>query len=85
MPLNTKQQAIEAYLIEQLETSGPYFKSKSIGADIGLSSREVGTNIEKLQQKTEKLNITNWSRGSRSVTWHVELTTDVEPDALPAE
>jgi hypothetical protein len=85
MQLNTKQQAIEAYLIEQLETGGPYFKSKSIGEDIGLSSREVGTNIEKLQQKTEKLNITNWSRGSRSVTWHVELATNGDAEALTAD
>lgn len=85
MSLNSKQQAIESYLIETLETGGPYFKSRNIGEEIGLSAREVGTNMEKLQQKTEKLNITNWSRGSRSTTWHVAVASDVESSPLTAE
>jgi len=48
-----------------------YFKSKFIADDVGLSSKEIGALIVKLQDTVEDLSIERWSY-TGATTWRVE-------------
>ena len=49
-----------------------YFKSKFIADEVGLSAKEIGALIVKLQGSIEGLSIERWSTGA--TTWRIEQT-----------
>jgi hypothetical protein len=68
------QKEIIKYLKGQIAGGNRYFKSKYIGADLGMSARSIGTNLYNLSQKCTTLAIIQWSK-SDSKTWLVEPRT----------
>ncbi|EJG07520.1 MULTISPECIES: DUF7123 family protein [Methanofollis] len=67
---NDTQSRIVYYLKNGIQRGKHYFKSKYIANDLGLSSKEVGTNLAILAEICEELEITRWSY-SNSTTWLV--------------
>ena len=67
---NETQQKILYYLYGNLSRGQHYFKSKYIAKDLGLSPKEVGTNMGILAEICEELSIIRWSY-SNSTTWLV--------------
>jgi hypothetical protein len=67
---NETQQSILHYLNIGVQTGKHYFKSKYIAKDLGLSPKEVGTNMAILADICKELNIIRWSY-SNSTTWMV--------------
>lgn len=67
---NESQAQIVQYLRFGLSKGKHYFKSKYIAMDLGLSSKEVGTNMAILADICDDLTITRWSY-SNSTTWMV--------------
>lgn len=67
---NGSQERIVLYLRTALRKGKYYFKSKYIARDLGLSSKEVGTNMAILAEICEDLEIIRWSY-SNSTTWMV--------------
>ncbi|MDD1672221.1 MAG: hypothetical protein LUO82_04405 [Methanomicrobiales archaeon] len=64
------QRKILFYLISGLDRGKHYFKAKYIAKDLGLSSKEVGTNLRILVDICDELKIVPWSY-SNSTTWMV--------------
>lgn len=69
---NIIRERILAYLHEGLKKGNHYFKSKYIAKDLGLSSKEVGTNLGILSGECKNLKIEKWGY-SKSTTWKIEL------------
>ncbi len=67
---NDTQKRIVNYLRKGLDSGSIYFKSKYIAKDLGLSSKEVGTNMAILAEICQELSIVKWSY-SNSTTWMV--------------
>jgi hypothetical protein len=67
---NETQRKILYYLTLGLKRGNHYFKSKYIARDLGLSPKEVGTNLGILAEICEEMRITKWSY-SNSTTWLV--------------
>lgn len=67
--LNEKQRQIISYLLDYVDDR-EYIRSKNIAQEVGLSSREVGTNIDIAREKVDCLSIEKWGR-SKSTTWEV--------------
>lgn len=67
---NETQDRILKYLRGGLQKGRHFFKSKYIAHDLGLSSKEVGTNLAILSEICEDLEIKRWSY-SNSTTWMV--------------
>ncbi len=70
----SKEERLAAYLRERAEQGDMYFKSKFIADDVGLSSKEIGALIVKLQESLDDLSIERWSY-TGATTWRVERTT----------
>lgn len=70
--LSDTQSRILQYLRLGLNKGKYYFKSKYIASDLGLSPKEVGTNLAILSEICEDLIITRWSY-SNSTTWRVSF------------
>jgi hypothetical protein len=64
------QRRILLYLVGHLDRGSHYFKAKYIAKDLGLSSKEVGTNLRILVDICDELKIVPWSY-SNSTTWMV--------------
>lgn len=64
------QGRIISYLVQGLTAGKHYFKSKYIAKDLGLSPKEVGTNLAILSDICDELDISRWSY-SNSTTWRV--------------
>jgi hypothetical protein len=61
------------YLKEQTkERRLRYFKAKWIGAELGLSAKQVGSNLVILKDETTELRIVQYSCGVGCTTWRVE-------------
>jgi hypothetical protein len=71
---NPTQQSIISYLNSGVQAGKHYFKSKYIARDLGLSSKEVGTNLGILSEVCDDLRIVRWSYSS-STTWLVTPST----------
>ena len=69
--LTTKQRQILEYLRENAATK-TYFKSRLIGEELGMTAKEVGSNITALQQGNVDVDIEKWGYSS-STTWKVNL------------
>ncbi len=67
---NETQVKIVQYLKTGITKGRHYFKSKYIAHDLGLSSKEVGTNMAILADVCRDLKIIRWSY-SNSTTWMV--------------
>jgi hypothetical protein len=67
---NETQHKIVSYLYSGITKGKHYFKSKYIAKDLGLSPKEVGTNMAILADICKELNIIRWSY-SNSTTWMV--------------
>ncbi len=67
---NETQTRIVQYLKGGLEKGKHYFKSKYIAKELGLSPKEVGTNMAILSEICHDLAIIKWSY-SNSTTWMV--------------
>ncbi len=67
--LNPKQERILAYLREEADTK-TYFKSRLIGDELGLSAKEVGTNMPAVVEAATGLDIEKWGYSS-ATTWKV--------------
>lgn len=67
---NETQDLILRYLRGGIQKGRHYFKSKYIARDLGLSSKEVGTNLAILSEICDDLEIKRWSY-SNSTTWMV--------------
>lgn len=62
------------YLKEQMKFGSPrYFKAKWIGEELGLSAKQVGTNLAMLAKETKELVITAHSNCVGCTTWKVEI------------
>lgn len=67
--LNETQQRILQYLREHVDTQ-TYFKSRLIAEDLGLTAKEVGTNMSTLCSGEFGLSVEKWGYSS-STTWMV--------------
>lgn len=67
---NDTQLKILGYLKAGIAKGGRFFKAKYIAEDLGLTSKEVGTNLAILSEICEELEISRWSY-SNSTTWRV--------------
>jgi hypothetical protein len=67
---NETQHKIVQYLTSGITRGKHYFKSKYIARDLGLSPKEVGTNMAILADTCGELDIVRWSY-SNSTTWMV--------------
>ena len=67
--LTPKQRRILEYL-RQHAGERTYFKSRLIGDDLGLSAKEVGTNMPKVAEATAELEVQKWGYSS-ATTWRV--------------
>ena len=67
--LSEKQRRIFEYLREHVGTR-TYFKSRLIGEAVGLSAKEVGTNMTAIQNSDGPLSVEKWGYSS-STTWKV--------------
>lgn len=67
--LNETQQRILQYLREHAGTR-TYFKSRLIAEDLGLTAKEVGTNMSALQSGEFDLSVEKWGYSS-STTWMI--------------
>jgi len=68
-----KDERLADYLRGRVEDGEMYFKSKFIADDVGLSSKEIGALIVKLQDSVDDLSIERWSY-TGATTWRVEQT-----------
>jgi len=68
-----KDERLADYLRDRVQDGEMYFKSKFIAEDVGLSSKEIGALIVKLQDSVDDLSIERWSY-TGATTWRVEQT-----------
>ncbi|WP_230198544.1 DUF7123 family protein [Halopiger goleimassiliensis] len=69
--LTSKQREILQYLRENADTK-TYFKSRLIGQELGMTAKEVGSNITALQEGEYDVDIEKWGYSS-STTWKVDV------------
>lgn len=69
--LTSKQRQILQYLRDNAATK-TYFKSRLIGNELGMTAKEVGSNITALQQSEYDVDIEKWGYSS-STTWKVSV------------
>ncbi|MDF9745691.1 DUF7123 family protein [Natrinema salsiterrestre] len=69
--LTSKQQRILEYLRNNAATK-TYFKSRLIGKELGMTAKEVGSNITALQEGDYDVEIEKWGYSS-STTWKVDM------------
>lgn len=67
--LSEKQQRILGYL-EQHADQQTYFKSRLIADELGLSAKEVGTNMTAIEEGEFDISVEKWGYSS-STTWMV--------------
>ncbi|GAB3675853.1 DUF7123 family protein [Halopiger thermotolerans] len=69
--LTSKQRRILQYLRENAATK-TYFKSRIIGKELGMTAKEVGSNITAIQEGDYDVEIEKWGYSS-STTWKVSV------------
>jgi len=69
-PLSEKQRRILEYLQSNADDQ-TYFKSRLIGEELGLSAKEVGTNMTAIADGEFGIEVEKWGYSS-STTWMVE-------------
>lgn len=71
--LSEEDREILEYLRERGARGKEYFRSKNIANQLGLSSKQVGARLPKLDEETDEVDIEKWGR-HRSTTWRVSLS-----------
>lgn len=66
----SKEERLKRYLLDRAEEGEMYFKGKFIADDVGLSPKEIGTLIVRLQDSMQDLEIEKWSY-TGATTWRV--------------
>lgn len=61
---------ILAYLHDSVARGERYFRSKNIADQLGLSAKQVGVRLPRLDEESEDIDIEKWSR-AKSTTWRV--------------
>jgi hypothetical protein len=61
---------ILAYLHDSVSRGERYFRSKNIADQLGLTAKQVGVRLPRLDEQTEDIEIEKWSR-AKSTTWRV--------------
>ncbi|WP_435344991.1 DUF7123 family protein [Haloarchaeobius sp. HRN-SO-5] len=69
--LSDKQYRILEYLREKAQTK-TYFKSRLIGDELGMTAKEVGTNMTAIQRGEFDVDVEKWGYSS-STTWKVSV------------
>ncbi|WP_254273653.1 DUF7123 family protein [Haloarcula marina] len=69
-PLSEKQRRILEYLQTNADDQ-TYFKSRLIGDELGLSAKEVGTNMSAIADGDHGIHVEKWGYSS-STTWMVD-------------
>jgi len=69
--LTDKQRRILRYLREEGDTQ-TYFKSRLIGDDLGMTAKEVGTNMTAIAEGEFDVDVEKWGYSS-STTWQVTV------------
>lgn len=64
------QSKILLYLKAYIAKGGRFVKAKYVAKDLGLTSKEVGTNLSILSEINDELDIAKWSY-SNSTTWSI--------------
>jgi DNA-binding Lrp family transcriptional regulator len=67
-----EERRILAYLRESVSKGEQYFRSKNIAEQLGLSSKQVGARLPKLDEAADEVEIEKWGR-AKSTTWKVTL------------
>ena len=68
--LSEEDERILSYLRDRASGGKRYFRSKGIGEAIGLTAKQVGSRLPRLDEASEDVDIEKWSR-ARSTTWRV--------------
>jgi len=71
--LGDEDREILDYLRDSVSRGQSYFRAKNIAEQIGLSSKQVGARLPKLDEESEDVDIEKWGR-ARSTTWRVTLS-----------
>ncbi|MFT4946791.1 MAG: DNA-binding Lrp family transcriptional regulator [Natronomonas sp.] len=58
------------YLRESVSRGEQYIRSKTIAKQLGLSSKQVGARLPKLDEQSDDVEIEKWGR-ARSTTWRI--------------
>lgn len=67
----TEEEArIVAYLRDSVSSGERYFRAKNIAEAIGLTTKQVGSRLPTLAEKSDDVDIEKWGR-SKSTTWRV--------------
>ena len=68
--LSEEDERILSYLRDRAAGGKRYFRSKGIAEAIGLTAKQVGSRLPRLDEHSEDVDIEKWSR-ARSTTWRV--------------
>lgn len=68
--LGQEDRRILDFLREHVASGESYLRSKTIAKHLGLSSKQVGARLPRIDEETEDIEIEKWGR-SRSTTWRV--------------
>ena len=71
--LSEEDRKILEYLRESGARGKRYFRSKNIADNLGLSPKQVGARLPKLNEESDDVEIEKWGR-ARSTTWRIRLT-----------
>ena len=71
--LGEEDREILNYLRDSVSRGQSYFRAKNIAEQIGLSSKQVGARLPKLDEESDDVKIEKWGR-ARSTTWRVTLS-----------
>ena len=69
--LGEEDREILDYLRDSVSRGQSYFRAKNIAEQIGLSSKQVGARLPKLDEESDDVEIEKWGR-ARSTTWRIE-------------
>lgn len=68
--LSEEDRKILEYLRESAARGERYFRSKNVADQLGLSAKQVGARLPKLDEEIDDVEIEKWGR-ARSTTWRV--------------
>jgi len=71
--LGEEDREILDYLRDSVSRGESYFRAKNIAEQIGLSAKQVGARLPKLDEESDEVEIEKWGR-ARSTTWRVTLS-----------
>lgn len=64
-------QAIESYLLREVQEGSNFFKSRYIASEFGVTSKKVGSTLYRLSNTSSALSIEVWGGTSDGSTWYI--------------